>query len=285
MDTSTFPVKQGSHIGARWHDIEFNTASGERTEAMNLHGGRVLVRTTVRDSEYGEEGQPPSIAVSTSMLTMSDAMVVKRWAPHVREPEVDEETGAEEPGVIVLSIEHRIAPPTWTHLRSGNTDLLRPEYVSVPAGLPPASAPTRPVFRWFCADDPMPRPTDEQVRAYVEGLPPPNEADSLRRELDEMRERCDEADEQIGVVRAQCDEMREMLSMTLALMSMAKEEGGAVAIENMTAIARPLCEAIAASKDPRIACDARGGRRTPVEVSISLFGEEVALAMWEGQNS
>jgi hypothetical protein len=187
--------------------------------------------------------------------------------------------------VIVLSIEHRIAPPTWTHLRSGNTDLLRPEYVSVPAGLPPAGASTRPVFRWFCADDPMPRPTDEQVRAYVDGLPPPSEADSLRRELDKMCERCDATDEQIGVVRAQRDEMREMLSMALSLLAMAKDDGGTVTLEKMAIVARPFCEAIAASKDPRIACDARGGRRTPVEVSVDMFGQEVALAMWEGQDS
>jgi hypothetical protein len=58
-----------------------------------------------------------------------------------------------------------------------------------------------------------------------------------------------------------------------------------VEIEKMTVVARSLCEAIAASKDPRIACDARGGRRTPVEVSVSLFGQDVALAMWEGQGS
>ena len=209
MNTSTFPIKQGSHIGGRWHDIEFNTASGERTEAMNLHGGRVLVRTTVRDSEYGEEGQPPSIAVSTSMLTLSDAMVIKRWAPHVIEPHFDEEEGREEPGVIVLSVEQRIAPPTWTHLRSGNTDLLRPEYASSPTGLPPAGASTRPVFRWFCADDTMPRPTDEQVRAYVDGLPPPSEADSLRRELDKMRERYLEAEERVSEARGAKDDHEE----------------------------------------------------------------------------
>jgi len=182
MDTSTFPIKQGSHVGARWHDIEFTKPSDDRVEAMNLSGGRVLVRTTVRSSEYGEEGQPPTVAVSTSMITLTDAMVVKRWAPHVSEPEVDEETGREEPGVIVLSIEHRIAPPSW---------------IVYPDG------------RWVCADDPMPRPTDEQVRAYVDGQPPPSEADSLRRELDLMRERYLEAEERVSEARAAKDDHEE----------------------------------------------------------------------------
>ena len=200
MDTSTFPIKQGSHVGARWHDIEFTKPSDDRVEAMNLSGGRVLVRTTVRSSEYeyGEDGQPPTVAVSTSMITIDDAMVVKRWAPHVIEPAVDEETGDKDPGAIVLSMEHRIAPPTWKPLRSGNADLLRCEH-----GV------ERPTFRWFCADDTMPRPTDEQVRAYVDGLPPPSEADSLRRELDLMRERYLEAEERVSEARGAKDDYEE----------------------------------------------------------------------------
>ena len=200
MDTSTFPIKQGSHVGARWHDIEFTKPSDDRVEAMNLSCGRVLVRTTVRSSEYeyGEDGQPPTVAVSTSMITINDAMVVKRWAPHVIEPAVDEETGDKDPGAIVLSMEHRIAPPTWKPLRSGNADLLRCEH-----GV------ERPTFRWFCADDTMPRPTDEQVRAYVDGLPPPSEADSLRRELDLMRERYLEAEERVSEARGAKDDHEE----------------------------------------------------------------------------
>jgi hypothetical protein len=175
----------------------------------------------------------------------------------------------------------------------------------------------------------MPRPTDEQVRAYVDGQPPPSEAESLRRELDKMRERYLEAEERVSEARAAKDdheepwiwsdddtaktvdefgnmmvvritgghlrallsaaysEMRESYNdsigriLSLAFRSMDKADP--VEVEKMTVVARSLCEEIAASKDPRIACDDRGGRRTPVEVSVSLFGQDVALAMWEGQ--
>jgi hypothetical protein len=190
MNTSEFPITQGSHVGCRWHDIEYNKSNDDRVEAMNLHGGRVLVRTTQRDQEPATDEGTYSIATSTSMIHLNDAMVVKRWAPHVREPYFDEDEGRDVPGVIVLSIEYSLAPPTWTHLRSKDTDLLRREHGT-----------ERSTFRWFNADESMPRPTDEQVRAYVEGLPPPNEADSLRRELDKMRERYLDAEARVSEAR------------------------------------------------------------------------------------
>jgi hypothetical protein len=190
MNTSEFPITQGSHVGCRWHDIEYNKSNDDRVEAMNLHGGRVLVRTTQRDQEPATDEGTYSISTSTSMIHLNDAMVVKRWAPHVREPYFDEDEGRDVPGVIVLSIEYSLAPPTWTHLRSKDTDLLRREHGT-----------ERSTFRWFNADESMPRPTDEQVRAYVEGLPPPNEADSLRRELDKMRERYLDAEARVSEAR------------------------------------------------------------------------------------
>jgi hypothetical protein len=311
MSSSSLPITKGSTDGARWHDIEYQRSSSDRCEAMNLRGGRVLVRTTLRDTEPATDEGTYSISTASSMIVMEAATVAKRWQAQVTEPEFDDD-GDHIPASILVNIEYSIVPHTG--VRRGMGELLR--FVPTETGHP-----SRLEFCWFDADYPMPRPTDEQVRAYIDGLPPPREVDSLRRELDTMRERYREAEQRVTEARAAREdegepwiwsdddsakqvgqlgnamivkitgghlrglleratvETHSMLEMAFKLMAMAGDKH--VPVDKFAAVARPLCEAISASTDPRIACGPDGRRRSPVDVAVALFGGGLSRTVWE----
>jgi len=261
MNTSKYPIEISYRTpGRSWHRLD--GGGHGMTEAMNLDNLTTLVRTTfILDGIDGDER-----AVSTSMLLVVSDVVAQRWVAEVCEPWFDDESKRYVDGKIRVSKEVAIIPRKQ----------LRFDETEAPGGLPVYTAKHGKRFRWYSADAAMPKPTEEQVRACIEDLPEPSEADSLRRELERMRDLHRAAEARAADAWG---ETSDTLVQLLAMIEAATGDGD-FDVEKLGASARHLCEAIATNSDPRIACDARGGPRTPVEVSVALFGEEVALSLW-----
>jgi hypothetical protein len=203
MNTRALRISYGSPVATRrWHDIELVKPDGDRTEAMNQPGGIVLLRTTLRDTEWSGEDSFCSTSVAASLICIKGMMVAKRWLPGVIEPWVDEEDQRHHPGMILVDEEFALVPVSEV---SGESGLLKPDsYIQGPDGYTKHSE-----FRWFDADSFMPRPTEEQVRACVENLPPPSEVESLRAELDKMRERYLDAEQRVSEARGAIEDGEE----------------------------------------------------------------------------
>jgi hypothetical protein len=315
MSTRSLPIKYGSPIACRrWHDIETTKHEGDRTEAMNQPGGIVLVRTTIQDKEWSGEDSFCSTTVAASMIRLKDTMVAKRWQPRVVDAWIDEDDHRHHPGMILVDEEYALVPvPKLTHrLASEELGLLRTD-----------SFLKTTEFRWFDADAHMPRPTEEQVRACVESLPAPSEVESLRSELDKMRERYHDAEQRVSeargakedeepwvwsdddtakaidgfgnamVVRITGGHLRALLAcqsdkvhgVMLMALALVMRLAKQLPSERLASDARALCVEIAACTDPRVllATNHDGTQRTPPEVAERMFGLDVARELWSGE--
>ena len=314
MNTRSLPISYGTNVACRrWHDIELVKPAGDRTEAMNQPGGIVLVRTTLRNTEYSGEDSFCSTTVAASVICLKGMMVAKRWLPRVVDAWVDEENQRHHPGMISVDEEFSLVPASEVSGDPGDSGLLKSEsYIKHAEG---DSYTKHSEFRWFDADEFMPRPTEDQVRACVESLPPPSEIESLRNELDKMRERYHDAELRVseargareddeepwiwsdddtaasvdslgnmsivritgGHLRALLDQRRDDLYglWTLALALVIRS---AVPGQSFVHTANDLCVAISKCKDRRVlsATNHDGRRRSPAEVAESLFGHDFA---------
>ncbi len=166
-------------VGHYWHHIEWAKDRSDSTEAMNLQCGAVLVRTAIRHEEWTSEEQMAS-SMGVSLVKLDGVAVAQRWAIAIKHPYTDEEDGRDYPGSVNVITEYAII----------SRSTLRGHEHEIPALVTEDAETKQPMFRWYNADDDMPRPTAEQVHAVALHTPIPNEVDSLRRELAEMRERC-----------------------------------------------------------------------------------------------
>lgn len=190
MNTSIkYPIEVSRrNTGRAWHRIDEVVHDGDVTDAMTIDCSSTLIRTTV--TRHGEVDN----SVSTSLLVVPGVVVAQRWQVAVVEPWLDDEDGTRHPGTTLLTTQAAVI----------SRPELRHDQTTAPGGLPVYTSEAGGRFgrfRWYSADEPMPMPTDEQVYAYLEGLPAPSEVESLRRELDKMRERYLEAEQRVAEAR------------------------------------------------------------------------------------
>ena len=146
--------------GRRWHTLSKDP--DDFTEAMNAHGG-VLVRTRVESTEWVTE-ETKTASMGLGLVFVERCQVGQRWSISVVEPDPDEGTT----GHILLQRERALVGSLTLAEQEGG--LLRGQK-----------------FRWYSADEPMPRPTDSQVLAVVEGRPAKSDADALREQVADLR--------------------------------------------------------------------------------------------------
>jgi hypothetical protein len=149
-DASSYAIKfPGTTGGHRWHPIA--GGGGDVTEAMNIAGG-VLVRTTVTHDEWTSEESKAS-SVGVSMVRIEGWTAAKRWAVRVEHPHFDDEEDREREGAIYIEVEYDI-------IQQRSVSIVRELIVQNPVT-------KRPEFRWYFANDDMPRPTPDQARAVA----------------------------------------------------------------------------------------------------------------------
>jgi len=159
-------IKRIESSPTRWHRLVVNR--DDTTEAMNIHGG-VLVRTTAQTIQLFRESSP-----STSLTFIPGLVVAQRW--EVELVKADPCEGRE--AFIGLARVVLLSTPLMIH-DEGN----RSRGMMLEAS---GSKPAR--FRLFSADETMPTPPDEIVRAIAENRRPPTEVEALRAELEAARQ-------------------------------------------------------------------------------------------------